>query len=308
MEPFFGFRIGEWYVFGDTTYAKLRPRSSVNQCITDWLTTCGVDGDAAFANVTDMVVLVLDVDKDGPATGPKNKPAIRFRVAGLADNVTECPEGGSGGGTDTDDDEPRGLVVAAGRVSGVARSTYTSTWWRHGKLHRQDSNELPAVVVVAGGPHKQYLAWWLDGKRHREHDLPAKECGEDKEWYRDGLVHRDCGLPAVDRHGGSYRVWAVHGNVHRDDDEPAYVLGRGGPAPILKWFKHGETHRDGDLPAIIRPDSTQYFKHDHLHRDGDKPAVIHDSGDCEWWLNGHRHRDHGRPAVVRKFSNEIHLE
>jgi len=57
--------------------------------------------------------------------------------------------------------------------------------------------------------------WYLDGKRHREGDLPAIEYDNGtKSWWKNGLRHRDDG-PAVEDSGG--KAWWVDGLLHRKD-------------------------------------------------------------------------------------------
>ena len=58
--------------------------------------------------------------------------------------------------------------------------------------------------------------WWLNGKRHRENDLPAVEHPNgDKEWFLNGKRHRE--NDAVIEYGNGYNAWWVNGKLHRED-------------------------------------------------------------------------------------------
>ena len=63
-------------------------------------------------------------------------------------------------------------------------------WYLNGKLHRE--NDLPAVEYIDG------TKWWcLNGECHRENDKPAIECANgDKEWCLNSKYHREKG-PAI---------------------------------------------------------------------------------------------------------------
>ena len=64
----------------------------------------------------------------------------------------------------------------------------------NGKVHRE--NDLPAYIKS-----DTLYEWWKDGKRHREGDLPAYiKITNDitiQEWWKDDKQHRDNDLPAV---------------------------------------------------------------------------------------------------------------
>jgi len=57
--------------------------------------------------------------------------------------------------------------------------------------------------------------WRLDGKLHREGDLPAVERSEGhKEWWLNGKLHRENNKPAKILSNGS-KLWFVNGRLHR---------------------------------------------------------------------------------------------
>ena len=59
------------------------------------------------------------------------------------------------------------------------------------------------------------------------------------------------------------------GQLHRDGDKPAFVIGQGMSLPAgysRSWYQHGKLHRDGNKPArIIRSPGRMWLN---------------------WWLNG----------------------
>jgi hypothetical protein len=73
-------------------------------------------------------------------------------------------------------------------------------------------------------PHN-YETWTLDGRHHRENDLPA-----------------------VIMNNNTYKLWLKHGKFHRDGDLPALIDGDN----HLEWYQNNELHREGGLPAYIR--------------------------------------------------------
>ena len=110
--------------------------------------------------------------------------------------------------------------------------------------------------------------------------------------YLNGLLHSFEGRPA--RVDGAW-YWYQHGELHRDNDQPAVVRNSGDQ----KWYQHGEIHRDGDQPAIVYASGTRHwYQRDKLHRDGDQPAVVCIGGDREWYQLGKLHRDGDQPALI----------
>jgi hypothetical protein len=78
--------------------------------------------------------------------------------------------------------------------------------------------------------------WLLNGKRHREDDLPAVilENGT-KEWWKDGRLCRDNDKPSVILADGTRR-WYKNGVLHRDGDKPAVIYAGGN----RQWWKNGK--------------------------------------------------------------------
>ena len=111
--------------------------------------------------------------------------------------------------------------------------------------------------------------WLLNGKRHRDNDLPAIVYKDgSKQWFWNGDRHRENDLPAIiiaGEDGAQY--WFHKGRLHRDNDLPAVVFGNGYQVWYQAWYQNGEFHRDNDLPAIIWED-----------------------GSKEWWINGELHK------------------
>lgn len=99
-------------------------------------------------------------------------------------------------------------------------------------------------------------------------------------WILNGRYHRDGDLPAVDL--PSFNEYYRHGRLHREGDQPASIH-----ATLLMWYVDGLQHRDGDKPAIISKihDYTfyAYIVNGRKHRAGGKPAIIK-GREKEYWM------------------------
>lgn len=208
------------------------------------------------------------------------------------------------------------------RIDGpaVEQSNGARSWWRNGKLHRDDdqpavepahtiepSNDgyivlrnMPAIVtaneiignnIVRVDDRRE---WWFNGERHRDNGLPAFErANGNRQWWVHGKQHRDHDLPAIERVDG-YCEWVVNGIRHRDGG-PAVIRADGGEM----WMVHGEYHRVGGLPAVTNGEgSNEYYENGKLHRANGLPAVDVNYGHYqEWWVCGKLHRDGGEPSI-----------
>ena len=86
---------------------------------------------------------------------------------------------------------------------------FGDTHWynEYGAFHRE--NDLPAVELANG-----LKTWWINGKRHRDNDMPAiiEGLNGDKAWYICGKLHRDKNRPAVEfGNGDRYKEWWLNG-------------------------------------------------------------------------------------------------
>jgi hypothetical protein len=164
---------------------------------------------------------------------------------------------------------------------------------KNGLTHRHErdafGNTLPAVIFPDGSAE-----WWIDGKLHRESDLPARICvDEDNEdsgrtWFFNGLEHRDSKDPItgltnpsyISKDGATMR-WSINGVYQRESDLPAMVFDS-----ESIWFVNGTEGRKNDLPAIEGANGYKaWLKDGQYHRDGGEPAVIKPNS-FEWWVNG----------------------
>jgi hypothetical protein len=104
----------------------------------------------------------------------------------------------------------------------------------NGLLHSWDGRE-PIYWPVAINGKYTVTEWRLDGKLHRDGDLPAQiyQNGSQK-WYQHGLLHRDNDQPAMIVPGGD-RAWYQRGQRHRNV-YPAIIASNGYRA----WYRHGE--------------------------------------------------------------------
>jgi hypothetical protein len=92
------------------------------------------------------------------------------------------------------------------------------------------TNELLVTVTSDERVTMSYL-----GKYHSFNDQPALIWSGSKYWYQHGNLHRDNDQPA---HIGSYgsKSWYQHGNLHRDNDQPVIINSDG----TKQWYQHGK--------------------------------------------------------------------
>jgi len=148
----------------------------------------------------------------------------------------------------------------------------------------------------------------MNGKIHRENDLPALICSDGiLQWYKNGKLHRETKdwqgitLPALTFRSGQ-RSWWKNGENHRDENDlPASISSDGSSI----WIRHGKIHRDGDKPAIMSSNGDRtWYRHGKIHRDTKddngnyKPASISDHKGCEWWIDGKQVNCDGSPWWV----------
>jgi hypothetical protein len=80
--------------------------------------------------------------------------------------------------------------------------------------------------------------WYVNGKHHRDNDLPAIEYENgSKEWYVNGIHHRDNGLPAIEYSIG-IKFWYVNGKVHRLGGLAAIELANGNKS----WYIYNKQY------------------------------------------------------------------
>ena len=127
---------------------------------------------------------------------------------------------------------------------------------------------LPAIIRINGD-----MEWMVQGKLHRENDMPAIITKNGKYWYFDGMLHRDSDMPAI--------VIEIKPGIFNE-----------------YWYKYGKLHRKSDKPAIIRPGRDMYWYVDgKMHRDSNNPSVILNNGSKFWHKNGILIKHHIVPAV-----------
>ena len=80
-------------------------------------------------------------------------------------------------------------------------------WFRQNQIQLKLLEELKCKEF--------YCVWYLNGKQHRDNDLPAVVYHNGSTcWYQNGLLHRDNDLPAVVWVNG-YQAWYQHGKLNR---------------------------------------------------------------------------------------------
>lgn len=159
-------------------------------------------------------------------------------------------------------------------------------YWFHGRKHRLDG---PARV--SRGKRRQ--EWWVNGRLHRENDLPAYIDDNLKCWYENGKLHRT-DAPAYIRDG--------------DIKLASITIGR---SQITAWYDRGRMHRvDGpaylsismDLWGAFSERTEQWRIYGRLHR-RDGPAQICtclETEQSEWYENGKLHRLDGPAIIIKK--------
>jgi hypothetical protein len=109
-----------------------------------------------------------------------------------------------------------------------------------------------------------------------------------------GELHRDNDQPAVIVGDGT-QIWYMNGKMHRDNDRPAAICDDGD----FLWYQYGKEHRDYDNPNYVGSDNSwEWSKNGETHREGDRPAVIRANGSLEWYINDLCHRDNDNPAKI----------
>ncbi len=141
--------------------------------------------------------------------------------------------------------------------------------------------------------------WWVNGKRHRDNELPAIEHKDKKnEWYQDGKRHRDYLLPAVEN-SMNRREWWSNGELHRDEGLHAVEFKYDYDDDFGKlWYVDGMKHRCHDLPGTVMENgyNLEWFQCDVNHRNYELPAIMNDM-DNIWIRNGYYHRKYGLFAL-----------
>ena len=100
-----------------------------------------------------------------------------------------------------------------------------------------------------------YQSWFLDGRHHREHDLPAIVSSSGARlWYQYGNTYRVHGRPTEIAHDGNC-VWKRRFELHRGRDRPAVIHNDG----FRQWYRHGQLHRGHGVPAAISPRGSRSY-------------------------------------------------
>jgi hypothetical protein len=138
----------------------------------------------------------------------------------------------------------------------------------------------------------RYVEYKLNGKRHRDDDLPAVIFDHDdelllisdtQEWYQFDKLHRENDLPAIVYSDGC-KSWYWRGELHRDDG-PAYI-----GKYSRQWYRHDIPYRSDDKPTCEYTDGRMHWRNEknRLHRSGGLPAVVYPDGTSERWIRGKR--------------------
>jgi hypothetical protein len=86
-------------------------------------------------------------------------------------------------------------------------------------------------------------------------------------WFdENGNIHRADDLPAVTDYIHCIKLWMVNGEIHRDNDKYAAVIGN----RKRLWYKNGRIHRE-NTPAIVGRNGNEAYYHDGVF----EKIVIH---------------------------------
>lgn len=165
----------------------------------------------------------------------------------------------------------------------IEYSDGTNVWYQNGQLHRING---PAIAFSNGS-----TLWYQHGLLHRDqNDEPAVE-------YLENSAEWDLAINIIQKYrcdfnefvlaniGHNNRQWFKFGKRHRIDG-PAFVDFKN---YMMVWYKDGEIHRDNDKPAFIslKPfhKYKRWYQNGDLHR-VDGPAIEDEDGHCSYFLNG----------------------
>lgn len=94
-------------------------------------------------------------------------------------------------------------ITEEGKITVEHAPDGTEKHYLDGKLHRD--GDLPAIIYP---PSKGGKSWWKNGKPHRDGDLPAMITPNGtKCWYKEGKLHREGGKPAIVYTNGKTEQW-----------------------------------------------------------------------------------------------------
>jgi hypothetical protein len=103
------------------------------------------------------------------------------------------------------------------------------------------------AMRLASTYYHQLLSWsaYVDKftvvrTNNTSHTFPARV------WTLDGKLHREYDLPAVIYHNGT-RVWCKYGRYHRGHGRPAIIHDCG----TCNWYRHECPRRDHGRPTVI---------------------------------------------------------
>jgi hypothetical protein len=95
----------------------------------------------------------------------------------------------------------------------------------------------------------QILKTWKNNSKYE-----CKVFDDRKEWHVNGKIHREDDLPAVEREDGE-KSWWVNGRLHRDADKPAVEYVDGAKC----WFVNGRPHREDHKPVVENADGSKQW-------------------------------------------------
>ena len=112
----------------------------------------------------------------------------------------------------------------------------------------RNKHDVPWKFTGVAEFHDGTKWWYVDGKIHRDNDLPACEYANGtKQWWRNDKLHRENG-PAVEYLDGS-KSWYLNGKLHRADG-PAIDWSDG---TVEFWYEGVRYETFEDIQDILAP-------------------------------------------------------
>ena len=118
----------------------------------------------------------------------------------------------------------------------------------------------------------EYKKWTKNKKKHRKNNPAFIRFNHVQQWYLNGKLHRDGDLPAVEWEDGNIEYWengAKYLFIEYENGTKEY------------YHNHGKLHNDCGPAIIYANGDLEYWEYGQRHRKNG-PAVI--IGDKQYWF------------------------
>lgn len=104
-------------------------------------------------------------------------------------------------------------------------------------------------------------------------------------WTVNEELHHELDLPSFYLSNGLCSIYSKHGLIHRDGDQPAFLMHQEGDSYKQKyWYQNGVIHREDDKPAVVSSNKKEWYKNGKLHREEGHAFISHYVK--KYYLNG----------------------